>query len=79
MTAEGLRKDGYKALFIGTGLHGSRALGVPGENMQGILPGVAFLRNVALGKDVAVGKEVVVIGGGNVAVDVALTAKRVGG
>lgn len=79
VTAEGLRKDGYKALFIGTGLHGSRALGVPGEDMQGILPGVAFLRNVALGKDVAVGKEVVVIGGGNVAVDVALTAKRVGG
>jgi heterodisulfide reductase subunit A len=79
VTAEGLRKDGYKALFIGMGLHGSRALGVPGEDMQGILPGVAFLRNVALGKDVAVGKEVVVIGGGNVAVDVALTAKRVGG
>ncbi|MCI5130927.1 MAG: FAD-dependent oxidoreductase, partial [Candidatus Electrothrix sp. EH2] len=79
ITAEGLRKDGYKALFIGTGLHGSRALSVPGEDMQGILPGVAFLRNVALGRDVAVGKEVVVIGGGNVAVDVALTAKRVGG
>ncbi|MCI5165528.1 MAG: FAD-dependent oxidoreductase, partial [Candidatus Electrothrix sp. GM3_4] len=79
VTAKGLRKDGYKALFIGTGLHGSRALDVPGEEMQGILPGVAFLRNVALGKDVAVGKEVVVIGGGNVAVDVALTAKRVGG
>jgi heterodisulfide reductase subunit A len=78
ITTEGLRNDGYKALFIGTGLHGSRNLGVAGENMQGILPGVAFLRNVALGKDVAVGKEVVVIGGGNVAVDVALTAKRVG-
>ncbi len=79
VTAESLRKEGYKALFIGTGLHGSRALGVPGEEMQGILPGVAFLRNVALGKDVTVGKEVIVIGGGNVAVDVALTAKRLGG
>ncbi|XOF34765.1 MAG: FAD-dependent oxidoreductase [Candidatus Electrothrix sp. YB6] len=78
VTTEGLRKEGYKALFIGTGLHGSRALGVPGEDMQGILPGVAFLRNVALGRDMAVGKEVIVIGGGNVAVDVALTAKRVG-
>ncbi|MCI5223804.1 MAG: FAD-dependent oxidoreductase, partial [Candidatus Electrothrix sp. AR4] len=79
VTAEGLKNDGYKALFLGTGLHGSRALGVPGEEMQGILSGVGFLRDVALGKDVTVGKKVLVIGGGNVAVDVALTAKRVGG
>ncbi|WPD20998.1 MAG: FAD-dependent oxidoreductase [Candidatus Electrothrix scaldis] len=79
VTAEGLKKEGYQALFIGTGLHGSRGLGVPGENMKGILSGVDFLRNVSLGKDIDVGKEVLVIGGGNVAVDVALTAKRVGG
>ncbi len=79
VTVEGLKKEGYKALFIGTGLHGSRNLGVSGENMKGILSGVDFLRNVALGKDVDVGKEVLVIGGGNVAVDVALTAKRMGG
>ncbi|MCI5142736.1 MAG: FAD-dependent oxidoreductase, partial [Candidatus Electrothrix sp. ATG1] len=79
VTAEGLKEEGYKALFIGAGLHGSRNLGVPGESMKGVQSGLDLLRNVALGKDVDVGKEVLVIGGGNVAVDVALTAKRMGG
>lgn len=78
ITLDSLKNDGYRALFIATGLHGSRKLGVPGEDMKGVLPGVGFLRDVALGKKVELGKNIIVIGGGNVAVDVALTAKRIG-
>ena len=78
ITLNSLKKDDFKALFVATGLHGSRALGVPGEDMAGILPGVGFLRDIALGKKTELGKTVIVIGGGNVAVDVALSANRVG-
>ena len=79
ITLEGLESEGYKAVFLATGLHGSRRLGVDGEDLTGNLPGVDFLRDVALGKKVAIGKRVIVVGGGNVAIDVALTARRVGG
>lgn len=78
ITIESLRQDGFKALFLATGLHGSRKLGVAGEDLKNILPGVAFLRDVSLGKNVKLGKKVVVVGGGNVAIDVSLTAKRLG-
>ncbi len=78
ITLESLKADGFKAVFLATGLHGSRRLGVPGEDMDGVLPGVDFLREAALNKRIALGKKVVVIGGGNVAIDVALTAKRLG-
>lgn len=79
ITLEDLENEGIRAVFLATGLHGSRRLGVEGEDLDGVLPGVAFLRDVALGKTVKVGGKVVVIGGGNVAVDVAMSAKRVGG
>jgi heterodisulfide reductase subunit A-like polyferredoxin len=78
ITLDSLKKDGYKAVFLATGLHLSRELNVEGENLPGILYGVEFLRDVALGKPVSIQKKVVVIGGGNVAIDVALTAKRKG-
>ena len=78
VTLESLKSDGYKAVFMATGLHLSRALNVPGEDHPGVLKGVDFLRDVALGNAVSVGKRTVVIGGGNVAVDVALSAKRSG-
>ncbi len=78
ITLNGMKNDGFKAAFLATGLHGSRKLGVEGEDLQGVLPGVAFLKDVALGKPPALGPKVVVVGGGNVAVDVALTAKRLG-
>ncbi len=78
ITIKSLKQDGFKALFLATGLHGSRKLGVAGENLENILPGVAFLRDVSLGKNVKLGKKVVVVGGGNVAIDVSLTAKRLG-
>jgi len=79
VTLESLKKDGYAALFMATGLHGSRGLGVKGEDLDGVLKGVDLLRDAALGTaEKLTGKRVMVIGGGNVAVDVALTARRLG-
>jgi NADPH-dependent glutamate synthase beta subunit-like oxidoreductase len=78
ITLDSLKADGYKAVFIGIGLHGGRRLGVENEDVEGVLQGVDFLRDAAMGKEVKIGDDVLVIGGGNVAVDVALTAKRKG-
>lgn len=78
ITLGSLKKDGYKAFFLATGLHQERRLDVEKEDLDGVLKGVHFLRDVALGNAVSVGKRVVVIGGGNVATDVALTALRKG-
>jgi NADPH-dependent glutamate synthase beta subunit-like oxidoreductase len=68
----------YQAVFLALGNHKSRNLGVEGEETQGIMSGVEFLKNVNLGKKVALGKRVAVIGGGNTAVDAARAALRVG-
>jgi thioredoxin reductase/Fe-S-cluster-containing hydrogenase component 2 len=73
-----IKKEGYRALFIATGLPLSLMLNVEGEELPGILRGIEFLSDVASGKKVSVGGKVVVIGGGNVAMDAALTAKRLG-
>jgi heterodisulfide reductase subunit A2 len=78
ITLDSLKADGFSAVFLGIGLHGGRKLGVENEDAQGVLQGVEFLRDSAMGKDVPIGKDVLVIGGGNVAIDVALTAKRKG-
>lgn len=78
ITLKSLEEDGYSATFLATGLHLSRGLGVENEDLPGILKGVDFLREVALGNKVEVGKETIVVGGGNVAIDVALTARRCG-
>ncbi|MBF0226959.1 MAG: FAD-dependent oxidoreductase [Desulfobacterales bacterium] len=78
ITLDSLKADGFKAVFIGIGLHGSRNLGVEGEDVNGVLYGTTFLRDAALGKKVEIGKKVIVVGGGNVSIDVALTAKRMG-
>ena len=78
VTLQSLKKDGYSALFMATGLHGSRGLGVKGEDLDGVIKGVDLLRDAALGKAEKISGRVMVIGGGNVAVDVALTARRLG-
>ena len=78
ITLDSLKNDGFAALFLAVGLHGGRKLGVENEDIPGVIQGVDFLRDAALGLDVEVGKDVIVVGGGNVAVDVALTAKRKG-
>jgi len=78
ITLDSLKKDGFKACFMAIGLHGGRKLGIENEDAAGVLQGVDFLRDAAMGKDVEIGEDVVVVGGGNVAIDVALTAKRKG-
>ncbi len=78
ITLETLRKNGYKAIFIANGAQLSTKLGVPGEDLEGVISGVEFLRQVSLGKTVDVGKKVAVIGGGNTAVDAARTSLRLG-
>ena len=72
------RKMGYHAVFLATGAHRSLRLNIPGEKLKGVFPGVEFLRDLSLGKKMGLGKEVVVIGGGNVAVDVARSSFRLG-
>ncbi len=78
ITIEQLKNEGYQAFFIATGLHKSRRLNVEGEDLPEVLKGVDFLRDIALGNKVSIGEKVIVIGGGNVAIDVALSAKRIG-
>ena len=76
-TLEELRKEN-DALFISAGAHVSRKLGVPGEEKPGVAFGVEFLRQAGSDSKPRVGRHVLVIGGGNVAVDVARTALRLG-
>lgn len=78
LTIEDLFSQGYKAVFIGVGSHKSRRLEIPGEDSEGVVHGVTFLRDLNLGKKVGVGKKVAVIGGGNVAIDAARSALRLG-
>ena len=78
ITFRTLKDEGFQATFLATGLHLSRRLNVAGEDLPGVLKGVDFLRDAALGNEIPMGKKVIVIGGGNVAIDVALTARRVG-
>jgi NADH-quinone oxidoreductase subunit F len=75
---EALKAQGFKAVFLATGAHKGLTLGVSGERLKGVLDGVTFLRDVNLGKPVKVGERVAVIGGGNVAIDAARTALRLG-
>jgi NADPH-dependent glutamate synthase beta subunit-like oxidoreductase len=72
----GLRAAGYKAVLLAFGLHRSRDLMIPGNDLDGVVKGVDFLLNVNLGYRFSIGKRVVVIGGGNVAIDVARSALR---
>jgi len=73
-----LRQQGFDAVFLGIGAHRSHGLDIPGMDLDGVISGVDFLLNANLGYKVDLGKKVIVIGGGNVAVDVARTVMRVG-
>lgn len=78
VTLDELRSQGYEAFYAAIGAQGGRKIGVEGEDAQGVMAGIEFVRNVNLGNDVKLSGNVVVIGGGNVAVDVARNATRVG-
>jgi len=76
-TIADLRAEGFDAIFNGVGAHASRKLGLDDEeSTEGVLHGVDYLRRINLGEDLDIGKKVVVVGGGNVAIDVARTALR---
>ena len=77
VTLEELKKD-YDAVFIALGANASAKIPIEGADKKGVYWGLDFLRDVALSKKVLVGSEVAVIGGGNVAIDVALAAHRLG-
>ncbi len=78
-TIEDLKNEGFDAVFLGVGAHDSRKLGIEGEEgTEGVIHGVDYLRKVLTGEKLAIGHNVVVVGGGNVAIDVARTALRKG-
>ena len=78
VSLDDLRKQGFKAFYLAIGAQGGRKLGLENEDAKGVIAGVEFLRDVNLGKKSALHGKVVVIGGGNVAIDVARTAVREG-
>jgi NADPH-dependent glutamate synthase beta subunit-like oxidoreductase/Fe-S-cluster-containing hydrogenase component 2 len=73
-----LRNQGYEAFYLAIGAQAGRKLDIEGEDARGVVTGVDFLRDVNLGNGVKLSGTVVVIGGGNVAIDVARAATRVG-
>ena len=75
-TIAGLKDQGFQSVFLAIGAHKSRELNIPGAQLDGVFRAVEFLLNVNLGYRVELGQKVVVIGGGNVAIDVARTVAR---
>ena len=78
VTFESLRNEGYKAFFIAVGCQGGRKTGVPGEDSESVMTGVDFLRMINADNSKKISGDTVVVGGGNVAIDVARTAVRAG-
>lgn len=73
-----LFQEGYKAVFLGIGAHKDRMMGIPGEDLEGIYTSIKFLRQVNSGEKVELKEKVIVVGGGNSAVDAARVALRLG-
>jgi NADPH-dependent glutamate synthase beta subunit-like oxidoreductase len=71
-----LRRQGFDAVLVAVGAHRSRDLSIPGVDLDSVYKGIDFLLNVNLGYKFTIGKKVIVIGGGNVAMDVARSAAR---
>ena len=78
VTIQQLREQGYKAFYIAIGCQGGRTAGIPGEDSLGVMTAVDFLRTVGGNEAYPVTGKAVVVGGGNVAIDVARTAHRCG-
>lgn len=78
ITLDELRREGYAAFYIAIGCQGGRMAGVPGENAEGVMTAVDFLRAVGGNENYKVAGRAVVIGGGNVAIDVARSGMRCG-
>ena len=78
ITLDALRAEGFKAFYLAVGASRGAKLRCPGEELPGVMTGIDFLRAVNLGEAPAIGTSVAVIGGGNVAIDVARAAVRLG-
>ena len=78
LTLDGLRKEGYAAVLLALGAPESKKIAVEGAELKGVMWGLDVLRSVRLKEKVKIGNRVTVIGGGDVAVDGALTARRLG-
>lgn len=78
LTLDQLKKDGFDAIFLGLGFQESRKIALDGADAQGVFWGLDFLQKVNSGTEVQLEDKITVIGGGNVAIDVALTALRMG-
>lgn len=78
VTIQQLRDEGYKGFYLAIGAQKSAKLHIPGEELEGVLGGVDFLREVNLGNKPDIGRRCAVIGGGNVAMDVCRSAVRLG-
>ncbi len=77
MKLEDLKKN-YDAVYIAAGAHKAETLGIPGENLQGVIHGVTFMRRVNLKEEFHIGSKVAVVGGGNTAMDAARSSHRLG-
>ena len=73
-----LRGEGYKGFYLAIGAQAGRRLGLDNEDAEGVMSGVEFLRKINLGEELRLHGDVVVVGGGNVAIDVARAAVRLG-
>ena len=78
VTIAQLREQGYKGFYLAIGAQKSAPIGVPGDELEGVMGGIDFMRGVNLGNAPAIGKKCAVIGGGNVAMDVCRAAVRLG-
>ena len=78
LSLDDLEKQGFSATFLAIGAQNTKKLDLEGSNLPNILWGLDFLKRVNLGEEVKITDNVIVIGGGNVAIDVALTARRLG-
>ncbi len=79
LSLDDLRGEGFKAIYLAIGAQSGRGLGIEGEDAQGVMAGVDFLRELNLGNNPPLSGKVLVIGGGNVAIDVARAAVRQAG
>ena len=78
VTLKELREEGYRAFYVAIGCQGGRMVNVSGEDAEGIISGIDFLRNINADSMIELDGDTVVIGGGNVAIDVARSARRAG-
>lgn len=76
LTFDELLRQGYESIFIAVGVQECRKLGIEGEELEGVIPALRFLKHTNLEQPIAIGQKVAVIGGGNVAIDAARKALR---